>query len=111
MGWGDDGYQGRSALEPTPGQGNIVEVLESIGQKGITRLLVEGGAGVATSFHQSGLLDYIYVIRNPALELGPEGVPAFRNPKLFKGGKIDGFQGYDHNALGQDGIDFYRRRD
>ncbi len=90
---------------------NIKQVLEIISKKGITRLLVEGGADIAASFHASGLLDYVYVLKNPALELGPGGVPAFRDPGILAGGKIAGFEVYETKALGQDTIDFYRRRD
>lgn len=88
---------------------NLKEVLEKITEKGITRLLVEGGATVNTSFHESGLVDYIYVLKNPRLELGPDGVPAFRDQNILKADKIRGFKSYKHDQIGQDVIDFLER--
>lgn len=90
---------------------NIKEVIENIAEKGITRLIVEGGSTINTSFHESGLVDYIYVLKNPALELGPKGVPAFRNPKILKGDKLRGFKSYKRDHIGQDAIDFLERSD
>lgn len=90
---------------------NIKEVVELIAKNGITRLFIEGGATVNTSFYDSGLVDYIYTLTNEGLDLGPEGVPAFRNPKILRAGKIRGFERLEHNRLGQDSIDFFQRRD
>ncbi|MCH8322933.1 MAG: bifunctional diaminohydroxyphosphoribosylaminopyrimidine deaminase/5-amino-6-(5-phosphoribosylamino)uracil reductase RibD, partial [Proteobacteria bacterium] len=58
---------------------NIKQVLELIAQKGITRLLVEGGSGVNASFLKSGLVDDIYWFTAPHLTIGAGGVPAFRD--------------------------------
>lgn len=90
---------------------DIKEVIENIVKKGITRLLVEGGATINTSFHQSGLVDYIYVLQNPALELGPDGVPAFRDSNILRGGKLQGFKSYKRDQIDEDVIDFYERTD
>ncbi len=90
---------------------NIKEVLENIGKLGITRLLVEGGSSVNTSFYESGLADYIYVLKNPDLELGSAGVPAFRNPKILQGDKLAGFKSYQRDQIDEDIIDFYQRSD
>lgn len=88
---------------------NLIEVLETITEKGITRLLVEGGSTVNTSFHESGLVDYIYRFKNPGLKLGPDGVPAFRDPKILKGAKLKGFKSYKRDQIGEDVIDFFER--
>lgn len=90
---------------------NIKEVLENIAKRGITRLIVEGGATINTSFHESGLLDYIYVMKNPALELGSDGVPAFRSQNILRGDKLQGFKSYKQDQIGQDVIDFLQRTD
>ncbi|MCH8348327.1 MAG: bifunctional diaminohydroxyphosphoribosylaminopyrimidine deaminase/5-amino-6-(5-phosphoribosylamino)uracil reductase RibD [Proteobacteria bacterium] len=90
---------------------NIKQVLELIAKKGITRLLVEGGAKINTSFHESALVDQIYRFSNNRLVLGSEAVPAFRKPKILRGSNIEGFQLLEKNILGKDILDFYERRD
>lgn len=52
---------------------NIRDVLELLSDKGITRLMVEGGRGVMTSFLQSGLYDRLAWFRAPSI-LGEEGL-------------------------------------
>lgn len=43
--------------------------------KGITRLMVEGGAQVAASFVEAGLVDEVSLLRGPT-EIGANGVVA-----------------------------------
>jgi diaminohydroxyphosphoribosylaminopyrimidine deaminase/5-amino-6-(5-phosphoribosylamino)uracil reductase len=50
-------------------------VLHALAGKGITRLLVEGGARVASSFVASGLVDEVWLLRG-AEAVGAEGVAA-----------------------------------
>ncbi len=44
-------------------------------EKGITRLLVEGGARVASSFVAAGLVDEVWLLRGPEA-VGADGVAA-----------------------------------
>jgi diaminohydroxyphosphoribosylaminopyrimidine deaminase / 5-amino-6-(5-phosphoribosylamino)uracil reductase len=59
---------------PPPGL-DLKAVLQTLAEKGITRLLVEGGARVASSFVAAGLVDEVWLLRgsNP---VGADGVPA-----------------------------------
>lgn len=50
-------------------------VLHALAEKGITRLLVEGGARVASSFVAAGLVDEIWLLRGPD-PIGADGVAA-----------------------------------
>jgi diaminohydroxyphosphoribosylaminopyrimidine deaminase/5-amino-6-(5-phosphoribosylamino)uracil reductase len=50
-------------------------VLQALAEKGITRLLVEGGARVASSFVAAGLVDEVWLLRGPQA-IGADGVPA-----------------------------------
>jgi diaminohydroxyphosphoribosylaminopyrimidine deaminase/5-amino-6-(5-phosphoribosylamino)uracil reductase len=50
-------------------------VLHALGQRGTTRLLVEGGPRVHASFLKSGLADLLHLFHAPLL-LGPAGKPA-----------------------------------
>ena len=50
-------------------------VLHALAEKGITRLMVEGGARVASSFVAAGLVDEIWLLRGPDA-VGADGVAA-----------------------------------
>jgi diaminohydroxyphosphoribosylaminopyrimidine deaminase/5-amino-6-(5-phosphoribosylamino)uracil reductase len=50
-------------------------VLHALNDKGVSRLMVEGGARVAASFAAAGLVDEIWLLRGPAA-VGADGVPA-----------------------------------
>jgi diaminohydroxyphosphoribosylaminopyrimidine deaminase / 5-amino-6-(5-phosphoribosylamino)uracil reductase len=54
---------------------DLAGVLDALAQKGITRLLVEGGARVASSFVAAGLVDEVWLLRG-ADAVGPDGVAA-----------------------------------
>jgi diaminohydroxyphosphoribosylaminopyrimidine deaminase/5-amino-6-(5-phosphoribosylamino)uracil reductase len=59
---------------PPPGL-DLLAVLHALAEKGITRLLVEGGARVASSFVAAGLVDEVWLLRG-ADPVGADGVPA-----------------------------------
>jgi diaminohydroxyphosphoribosylaminopyrimidine deaminase / 5-amino-6-(5-phosphoribosylamino)uracil reductase len=50
-------------------------VLHTLADKGITRLMVEGGARVASSFVAAGLIDEVWLLRGPD-SIGADGVAA-----------------------------------
>ncbi len=54
---------------------DLSAVLRALAEKGISRLLVEGGARVASSFVAADLVDEIRLLRGPAT-VGADGVPA-----------------------------------
>jgi diaminohydroxyphosphoribosylaminopyrimidine deaminase/5-amino-6-(5-phosphoribosylamino)uracil reductase len=54
---------------------DLVGVLHALAEKGITRLLVEGGARVASSFVAAGLVDEVWLLRGPDA-VGADGVAA-----------------------------------
>lgn len=53
-------------------------VLGILAKEGITRLMVEGGAGLHTSFLQENLCDELYIYRAPCI-LGGDALNAFRD--------------------------------
>jgi diaminohydroxyphosphoribosylaminopyrimidine deaminase / 5-amino-6-(5-phosphoribosylamino)uracil reductase len=59
---------------PPPGL-DLIGVLHALSEKGITRLLVEGGARVASSFVAADLADEVWLLRGPDT-IGAEGVAA-----------------------------------
>ena len=54
---------------------DLPAVLHALADKGITRLLVEGGARVASSFVAAGLVDEVWLLRGPD-PIGADGVAA-----------------------------------
>jgi diaminohydroxyphosphoribosylaminopyrimidine deaminase/5-amino-6-(5-phosphoribosylamino)uracil reductase len=65
----------RVATTATPPGLDLIAVLHALADKGITRLLVEGGARVASSFIAAGLVDEVWLLRGPDA-IGAEGVAA-----------------------------------
>ncbi len=65
----------RVATATTPPGLDLPTVLHALSEKGITRLLVEGGARVASSFVAAGLVDEAWLLRG-ADPIGANGVTA-----------------------------------
>lgn len=66
----------RVATRTTPPPGlDLLSVLHALSEKGITRLLVEGGARVASSFVSADLVDEVWLLRGPDA-VGADGVAA-----------------------------------
>jgi diaminohydroxyphosphoribosylaminopyrimidine deaminase / 5-amino-6-(5-phosphoribosylamino)uracil reductase len=59
---------------PPPGL-DLSAVLQALAERGVTRLLVEGGARVASSFVAAGLVDEVWLLRGPEV-VGADGVAA-----------------------------------
>lgn len=59
----------------TPSGLDLPQALHALAQRGITRLLVEGGARVASSFVAGNLADEIWLLR-AADPIGADGIPA-----------------------------------
>jgi diaminohydroxyphosphoribosylaminopyrimidine deaminase/5-amino-6-(5-phosphoribosylamino)uracil reductase len=61
-------------------EGDLEAVLDELGRRGCVQVLVEGGAGVAGSFHRAGLVDRYVVYLAPKLLGGDDGRPLFAGP-------------------------------
>jgi diaminohydroxyphosphoribosylaminopyrimidine deaminase/5-amino-6-(5-phosphoribosylamino)uracil reductase len=70
----------RIATTSAPGL-DLWAVLHALAEKGITRLLVEGGARVASSFVAAGLVDEFWMLRGPDA-IGADGVAALEGLPL-----------------------------
>ena len=63
-------------ITPTSAPGlDLAAVLHALAEKGITRLLVEGGSRVASSFVAADLVDEVWLLRGPAA-IGAGGIAA-----------------------------------
>jgi diaminohydroxyphosphoribosylaminopyrimidine deaminase/5-amino-6-(5-phosphoribosylamino)uracil reductase len=60
--------------------GDLGEILDDLGRRGVLQVLVEGGAQVATAFHRAGLVDRYVLYLAPAFSGGDDGPGLFRGP-------------------------------
>jgi diaminohydroxyphosphoribosylaminopyrimidine deaminase/5-amino-6-(5-phosphoribosylamino)uracil reductase len=90
------------------GRLDLGQALELIAERGITRLMVEGGPTVAASFVAADLVDEAAVLRSQTL-VGPDGIPPLtdmeftaltRSPQLISRGV---------EAIGSDEIESFER--
>lgn len=60
--------------------GDLGQVLDDLGGRGVVQLLIEGGATVAHDFHRAGLVDRYVLYLAPVLFGGDDGRPVFAGP-------------------------------
>ena len=61
-------------------EGDLGQVLDELGQRGVVQAVVEGGPTVAGAFHRAGLVDHYVIYLAPALFGGDDGRPLFAGP-------------------------------
>ncbi|MBR0935732.1 bifunctional diaminohydroxyphosphoribosylaminopyrimidine deaminase/5-amino-6-(5-phosphoribosylamino)uracil reductase RibD [Bradyrhizobium jicamae] len=98
----------RVAASATPPGLDLPAVLHALSEKGITRLLVEGGSRVAGSFVAAGLVDEIWLLRGPD-SVGADGVPALDALPLTAITQSQAFRLRASETLGKDSLDIYER--
>src|ERR1700726_2275118 len=92
---------------PPPGL-DLLAVLHALAEKGITRLLVEGGARVAASFVTAGLVDEVWLLRGPD-PIGANGVPALEALPLSVLTESPAFKVRASETLQNDTLTVYER--
>jgi diaminohydroxyphosphoribosylaminopyrimidine deaminase/5-amino-6-(5-phosphoribosylamino)uracil reductase len=98
----------RVATTTTPPQLDLSAVLRALSEKGITRLLVEGGARVASSFVAAGLVDEVWLLRG-AEAIGAYGVPALDALPLSSITQSPAFKLRASESLQRDTLTIYER--
>jgi diaminohydroxyphosphoribosylaminopyrimidine deaminase/5-amino-6-(5-phosphoribosylamino)uracil reductase len=87
---------------------DLQEVVRALAERGITRLLVEGGARVAASFVSAGLADEFWLLRG--LEpIGADGVAALGALPLSAITRSPAFRVRASESLGKDTLTVYER--
>jgi diaminohydroxyphosphoribosylaminopyrimidine deaminase / 5-amino-6-(5-phosphoribosylamino)uracil reductase len=92
---------------PPPGL-DLLAVLHALAEKGITRLLVEGGARVASSFVTAGLVDEVWLLRGPDA-VGADGVAALGALPLTSITQSPTFERRAGETLQNDTLTIYER--
>jgi diaminohydroxyphosphoribosylaminopyrimidine deaminase/5-amino-6-(5-phosphoribosylamino)uracil reductase len=98
----------RVAATANPHGLDLPAVLRALSEKGITRLMVEGGAKVASSFIAAGLIDEVWLLRGPDM-VGAGGVPALDALPLSSITQSPGFRVRASEDLGKDTLTIYER--
>jgi diaminohydroxyphosphoribosylaminopyrimidine deaminase/5-amino-6-(5-phosphoribosylamino)uracil reductase len=99
----------RVATTTTPPPGlDLLAVLHALSEKGITRLLVEGGARVASSFVAADLVDEVRLLRGPDA-VGADGVAALDALPLSALTESPAFKVRASETLGKDVLTIYDR--
>jgi len=97
----------RVASSAQPGL-DLPAVLHALAEKGITRLMVEGGSRVANSFVAAGLVDEIWLLRGPE-PIGADGVPALDAMPLAAITQSPAFHLRASETLDNDSLIIYER--
>jgi diaminohydroxyphosphoribosylaminopyrimidine deaminase/5-amino-6-(5-phosphoribosylamino)uracil reductase len=98
----------RVAATSTPPGLDLAAVLHALAGKGITRLLVEGGARVASSFVAAGLVDEVWLLRG-AEAVGADGVAALDALPLTSITQSPTFKQRASETLQKDTLTIYER--
>lgn len=97
----------RIAPDASPGL-DLAAVLHALADKGITRLMVEGGAKVASSFVSADLADEIWLLRGSE-PIGPGGIAALDALPLTSITQSPRFSVRASESLGNDTLTIYER--
>ncbi len=81
----------------------------ALGERGITRLLVEGGAGLAAAFLRARLVDRLVWVHAP-LVIGGDGVPAIAGLGLAALADAPAFERLSTETVGDDVLTTFRVR-
>jgi len=98
----------RVAAAATPPGLDLPAVLRALSDKGIAKLMVEGGARVASSFVATGLVDEVWLLRGPEA-IGADGIPALDALPLSALTGSPAFKTRASEALGKDTLTVYER--
>jgi diaminohydroxyphosphoribosylaminopyrimidine deaminase/5-amino-6-(5-phosphoribosylamino)uracil reductase len=98
-------------IDPGPnGNGSLAAALAALGDRGITRLLVEGGGRLAAAFARAGLIDRLVWVHAPML-IGGDGIPAIAELGLEVLREAPGFERLSTETVGDDVLTVFRVRE
>jgi diaminohydroxyphosphoribosylaminopyrimidine deaminase/5-amino-6-(5-phosphoribosylamino)uracil reductase len=88
------------------GSVDLPDALERLAERGINRLLVEGGSQISQSFLEADLIDEVQLFRSPTV-IGPQGIDAIADTPLSTFEKR--FKPTQKEVLGTDTLTVYER--
>ncbi|HKX09593.1 MAG TPA: bifunctional diaminohydroxyphosphoribosylaminopyrimidine deaminase/5-amino-6-(5-phosphoribosylamino)uracil reductase RibD [Stellaceae bacterium] len=87
---------------------DLAAAFQELGRRGLTRVLVEGGATLSAALLRAGLVDHIAWFRAPRL-IGGDGIPAITAFGIDKLAATPRFERVAVEALGEDVLETFRR--
>jgi diaminohydroxyphosphoribosylaminopyrimidine deaminase/5-amino-6-(5-phosphoribosylamino)uracil reductase len=98
-------------IDPRPDDtGSLTAALAALGERGITRLLVEGGGHLAAAFVRAGLLDRLVWVHAPLL-IGGDGIPGIAEFGLEVLLQAPSFERLATETVGDDVLTVFRVRE
>jgi diaminohydroxyphosphoribosylaminopyrimidine deaminase/5-amino-6-(5-phosphoribosylamino)uracil reductase len=97
------------APQGAEGHPDLHLVLKALGNLGITRLLVEGGATVAAALLKADLVDRLHWFRAPGI-IGGDGLASIAEIGLDRVSQMTKFERTAHFAAGPDTVEIYRKK-
>jgi len=92
------------------GHPDLVQALAEFAERGLTRLLAEGGSGISAALLRAGLVDRLVWFRAPSV-MGGDGVPAAQPFGVDRLADMARFTRVATAESGDDLMEIYRRRD
>ena len=89
-----------------PGDGRVEDALTALAARGVTRLLVEGGAALAAALLKAERVDRLYWFRAPSV-LGGEARPGISELGIDRLAEIERFRRLGVETLGSDLLERY----
>ena len=86
----------------------LPEALDKLAEAGLTRILVEGGAMLATAFLKAGLVDRLYWFRAPIV-IGGDGTPGIAPLAVDRLAASVGLHCVGSRTFGNDVLELYER--
>ncbi len=106
---GDAGVVVIPAAPDQAGRIDLAGALGLLGERGLTRLLVEGGGRLAAALLRAGLVDRLVWLHAPLL-LGGDGIPAVAELGLDALADAPGFERLTSETVGADVLTVFRAR-
>jgi diaminohydroxyphosphoribosylaminopyrimidine deaminase/5-amino-6-(5-phosphoribosylamino)uracil reductase len=95
-------------VESNGGRLNVEQVLRTLAERGITRLMVEGGPTVAASFVKGDLIDEVALFHAPTT-IGDDGTDALEGMPLTALIRSPRFKLASSESVGADTLELYER--
>jgi len=95
-------------VEAKDGHLDLMQVLKALAERGITRLMVEGGPRVAAAFIAADLVDEVALLRSPKV-IGADGIDALEGLPLTALTQASAFKAVATEALGGDTLETFER--
>jgi diaminohydroxyphosphoribosylaminopyrimidine deaminase / 5-amino-6-(5-phosphoribosylamino)uracil reductase len=89
---------------------DLAALLGALAQRGVTRVLAEGGAGIAAGLLRAGLVDRVAWFHAPGV-MGGDGLPAVRPLPLTTLSAMPRFRRVASRAVGEDWLTEFERED